>query len=280
MILHITEKTMPAKKATMKKETKKSPVKKTSKTQVVIDDYESDVDYTTIDPPESNHELNVELLEQVENLSKKLEAASKIHQEFVCTFAELKEFSESSIKDIDVKIKKKDEECYTKYNKMSKDYSQKVYNLRSDYEKKKYELETNYDHKKDSMEREFLCDEYNKAVDVLDKKNEIAVKENDYDDLKDELEDLKKNQEKKEGDLRKEVETSSRKEVEARLKIKELEFKAQTAEMKARIEQQIKEIANLSETIGTLKVEISEQRILTRNVAEATQGAVTQNFTK
>ena len=50
--------------------------------------------------------------------------------------------------------------------------------------------------------------------------------------------------------------------------------------MKARIDQQNKEISTLNETIGTLKLEIAEQRKLTKNVAEATQGTVTQNFTK
>ena len=94
-------------------------------------------------------------MEQVKALTKKLESASKIHQEFINSFVELKEFSESSIKDIDVKIKKKDEECYNKYNKLSKDYTKKVYDLRSDFEKKKYELETSYEHKHDAMEREF-----------------------------------------------------------------------------------------------------------------------------
>ena len=77
-----------------------------------------------------------------------------------------------------------------------------------------------------------------------------------------------------------EVDASSRKEVEARIKMKELEFEAKNATMKATIEQQVKEIQHLKETITTLKEEISQQRSLTKSVAEASQGHVTQNFGK
>jgi len=269
---------MPAKKTT-KTVAKKTATKKSTKSQNT-EELDSNVDYSQIDPPESNYELNVELMERVDTLTKKLEHASKAHTDFVDVFNQLKDFSNESIKEIDVKIKKKDEECYNKYSQLSKDFSLKVTNLQSSYEKKKYDLERQFQQTRDEMEREFQQNEYDKAVEVLDEKGEIAVVETEYNSLKKECDDLKKTMEKKEKEVLAINDAKWKKEMEIILRTKELEFQASSADMKAKIDQLNKEVSVLHSTIDTLKDEIQEQRNLTRNVAEAAQGAVTQNFGK
>lgn len=269
---------MPAKKSAKTVE-KKATTKKSTKSQNQ-EELDANIDYSQIDPPESNYELNVELMERVDALTKKLENASKAHSDFVDVFNQLKDFSNESIKEIDIKIKKKDEECYNKYSQLSKDFSFKVTNLQSSFEKKKYDLDRQFQQTRDEMEREFQQNEYEKAVEVLEEKGEIAVVEKDYSALKKECEDLKKTMEKKEKEVLAINDAKWKKEMDIILRTKDLEFQATSADMKAKIEQLNKEVSVLHSTIETLKDEIQEQRNLTRSVAEAAQGAVTQNFGK
>jgi electron transfer flavoprotein alpha subunit len=61
----------------------------------------------------------------------------------------------------------------------------------------------------------------------------------------------------------------------------DLTHKAHTAELTAQVSQQIKEIAMLNKTIENLKLEVAEQRNLTKEVANAgAKGAITQNYGK
>ncbi len=58
-------------------------------------------------------------------------------------------------------------------------------------------------------------------------------------------------------------------------------YKTATAEMKAQFNQQNKEIEMLNRTIETLKLEITEQRNLTKEIAQAgAKSQITQNFKK
>lgn len=264
-----------------KKQTKtvtKKPVSKVTPQKAVVVD--ENVDYTQVTPPESNYELNIELMEKVDILTKKMENASKAQQEFVESFSNLREFSGTSIRDIDIKIKKKDEECYNKYDKMSKDYALKLYNLRNDFDKKQYDLDKTFKLKRDEMNREFASDEYEKALDILDEKEEISVKKEELSKLKTDLATLTKNQEKREREIAEEVAGKWKKNLEHELKTKDLEFRATTADMKASIDNMRQHTETLNETIETLKDEIREQRKLTKSVADAAQGAITQNYGK
>lgn len=270
---------MPPKKVIASKEVVSQPLKKSSPKEEVQIQF-AEADYSEITPPESNYDLNVELMDKVDNLCRKLENASKAQQEFVDVFSELKEFSNTSIKDIDIKIKRKDEECYNKYNKLSKDFALKVYNLKSSYEQKQYELEKEFKQKKDNMERDFTQYEYSKAVEVLNVKGEIPVKANEFNKLKDDFAQLEKSQDKKEKELIAINDAKWKKELDITLKTKDLQFQAISADMKAKVDQLTREVTVLQETIGNYKIELQEQRNLTRSVAEASQGAVTQNFGK
>ena len=271
---------MPAKKQTTTV-AKKTTKKDSPKTNVVLVDDEADyTENSQIAEQESNHELNIELMEKVDILTKKLENAAKVQQEFVDSFSSLKEFSSSSIKEIDVKIKKKDEECYNKLDQMSKKYALKLYNLRSEYEKKQYDLDKSFQQKRDEMEREFSSYEYEKAVEVIKEKDEISVKKDEFSKLKNELEALTKNQTKREGEIAAEVAGKWKRDMDQALKTKDLEFRATNADMKASIDQMRLQSETLHETIDTLKDEIKEQRKLTKSVADAAQGAITQNYGK
>jgi len=268
---------MPA-KSTKKTATKKSPAKKS-----VVNDYDSDYegqDATHISPPESNAELNVELMEHVTSLTKRLENASKVQQEFVNAFEGLKDFSDASIQEIDMKIKKKDHEYYEKYDTATKKHALDLYNLEKMFKEKDYDLNKTFNMRKDNMEKEFNLDEYNKAKVVLRNKDEIPVREREFVDLKTELDTLTKNQKQRENEIQKEADVKAHKELNARLANEALQFKATSADMKAKIDQQVKEITILNNTIQTLREEIVEQRKLTKSVAEATQKSIQQTFSK
>lgn len=88
-------------------EHEEQPQKQQPKTkQPENDDSDHDSEYQ-ITPPESNYDLNVELMSHIDVLTKKLENSAKTQQDFVDAFNSLKDFSENSIKEIDIKIKKK-----------------------------------------------------------------------------------------------------------------------------------------------------------------------------
>lgn len=222
--------------------------------------------------------LSVELMRHVDNLCKKLESTTKVHTEFMSSFDELKTFSEESIKSIDSKIKERTEAYQQLQDKLAKEHDMKNYNLEKEYKERSYELEKEFQLRRDKMEREFDNNEYDKAVKVVKGKGEVNIKKEDYDKLKSELDQLKKDMEKTISENKKEIEAQSKREVEGRLKVRDLEFKSATADMKATIDQQVKEIASLISTIETLKSEIAEQRQLTRSVAEAAKTPITQSF--
>lgn len=259
-------------KTTKTKTTKKKPSKTSSK--------EPTDSNTTISKPEDFSGMNIELLERIDSLKKQLRLVCKSNEDFMKCFNTLQEFSETSIHEIDYDIRKKSIESQDKYIEIQKEHTEKIYNLEKKYEKQNYDLEVQYTAKKYELRKEFENYEYETAVQIIDSRDEINITKSEYEKLKDDLEDFKNNQDEREDSLRKELETNYHKEINYRLKTKELEFTATNATMKATIDQQQKEIQTLTSTIETLKDEISQQRELTRNVAEASQNAITQNYGK
>ena len=62
-------------------------------------------------------------------------------------------------------------------------------------------------------------------------------------------------------------------------KMMNLKSDVKNADLKAQVEQQMKEIAVLKEQITNMKHELSEQRTLTKEVAQASsKGQISQNF--
>ena len=257
---------MPSKKATTSKKSSK-----TTATKAKVEDSGEIV------AEECHADLNVELLRHVDTLTKKLEHSTKAHTDFVTSMEDLKSFSQESFKNIDNQIKEKEQEFYSKQDKIIKDYKNKRYDLEKEYEQLNYDLEKQFMSKRDTMERDFENDEYEKAVKVVKAFGEVNVRKNEYDQLQKELENLQKTMDKTIADARKDMEATFKREKEMAIRYKELEFKSISAEMKATIEQQSKEIASLMGSIENYKDEIAQQRDLTRSVAEAGKNPITLN---
>lgn len=230
-------------------------------------------------PPKRNSKkepdnYNTELKLLITKLNKDTENVSKLQETFMDTFNELKNFSANSIGQIDNEIEKKQEECYNMIQQLNREYDEKEYELSKNYERKEYELTTSYKYKKSQLEKEFSNDELEKAESICTNNKKVVIDQEEYNNLNKEISSLKEIHETLDKTLKEKYEKQLNKD----LKTKDLENELKCAEMKANIEQQRKEIITLNETISTLKTEITEQRNLTKSVAESTQKAVTQNF--
>lgn len=127
---------------------------------------------------------------------------------------------------------------------------------------------------------------------ILQEFNEVPIAENELTDLREQLAATRKELEhtKNAFDERLQLELNNlenrlKREHEASkaaiIKHKELEHKANVADLEANASQASKEVATLKSTIAELREEVREQRKLTQSVAEASkQGAIQQTFGK
>ena len=96
-----------------------------------------------------------------------------------------------------------------------------------------------------------------------------------------ELEELKKKFESNCNVIRQEEKTKFETEIKRQYASQEQIYKTSTAEIKAQHTQQLKQIETLNETIQTLKHEIAEQRLLTKEIAQASaKSQISQSFGK
>ena len=110
---------------------------------------------------------------------------------------------------------------------------------------------------------------YEKAVEILEERNEIAVPSKEYNTLKAELEQERKGNEDK---LRNCLENERKRhtiQINSLKKTTELEKKAEVAVVKAQLETQVKQIEILNATITRLTQDLEAQRRLTKDVAQA-----------
>lgn len=114
---------------------------------------------------------------------------------------------------------------------------------------------------------------YEGAKKILAERNEVAVLIADYDALKANLARITAEREKELETAIKTEKERGRAALEAAVQIRELNHKAQTAELTATTNQQIKEIESLKRTIDNLKDEVAQQRKLTEAVANAGRSA-------
>ncbi len=153
---------------------------------------------------------------------------------------------------------------------------------------KKIELEVladDYKHKqKDSqIETDQLLAEYkyNGAVNIIKDVNEVPISIDNLQKIKDELKDLRKDRTQELEDIKKKEREHAHKSLTSAMNNCELKHKAEIAELTASVNQQKREITTLQSAINNLQHELSEQRKLTKDVAEAgRQGAVTVNSAK
>ena len=219
---------------------------------------------------------NVKLMKVFEKLTKTLETVSKAQEDFNTNFGSLQNYTEDELNEMDYTLRLKNEECYNSLQELSKQYKEKEFKLNVEYEEKRYTLEDEHKRRMNELEREYESKEFALARENVEKEGYTVVVNRDYERMKEEITELREGRE----EYTKKVEADMHKELNARLKTQELQHNVATSDMKARIENQEREVVSLRETIASLKSEIQAQRELTREVAQATQKQLTQNFGK
>jgi hypothetical protein len=219
---------------------------------------------------------NVKLMKVFEKLTKTLETVSKAQEDFNTNFSSLQNYTDDELNEMDYTLRLKNEECYNSLQDLSKQYKEKEFKLNVEYEEKRYTLEDEHKRRMNELEREYESREFELARVNVEEEGYKVVLNRDYERMQNELTELREERE----EYTKKVDADMHKELNARLKTQELQHNVATSDMKAKIENQEREISGLRDTIESLKSEIQAQRELTREVAQATQKQLTQNFSK
>lgn len=219
---------------------------------------------------------NVKLMKVFEKLTKTLENVSKAQEDFNTNFSSLQNYTDEELNEMDYTLRLKNEECYNSLQELTKQYKEREMQLNMEFEEKKYKLEDEHKRRTADLEHEYQSKEVQLAQDKLEAENYIVIQNRDYEQMQSSLETLKSGRD----EFEKRANADMHKELNARLKTQELQHNVATSDMKARIENQEREITSLRETIASLKSEIQAQRELTKEVAQATQKQLTQNFSK
>lgn len=219
---------------------------------------------------------NIKLMKVFEKLTKTVENVQKVQEEFNANFENLQNYTDEELNDMDYQLRLKNEECYNHLQELTKQYNEKQFNLESDFEKKKYELETTHQRRIDELEHKYEEKEYELAEGVITSSGDVIISSVEQERLNSRIKELESSRE----EFEKSTTADMHKELNARLKTQELQHQVDTSNMKAKIENQEREITSLRETIVSLRDEIQAQRELTREVANAGQKSVTQNFGK
>jgi chromosome segregation ATPase len=186
-----------------------------------------------------------------------------------------------------------------KMKKLEAEYNDLNQTLQSKYTVANKKLESEYEDKSRKLTNDFknsqieikqkLAEFKLKACEELAKENSmVVIKSDDLNTLQQsvtksntELETLRKAYDKDIDKVRQEEKTKYTTQLDNEKKILQLNANVTNAEMKAQIDQQVKEIQVLKSQIENLKHELSEQRALTKEVAQASAKAqITQSFAK
>jgi chromosome segregation ATPase len=239
----------------------------------------------------SNDSDRVQLAQAINNLTVKGE-------QFVNALNSFSTFKET-IMQLDIQIETKKKQYKEIMEKLDRDYKESTLHLQREYaELSKQSHATHTDNlrvmqnelKNNQLEVTQKLKEYELkgCEDLVKKYNMMVLKVDEYKNLTEtinrvnrELEDLKK----KFVDNCNAIKTDEKNRYETELKrqreTQELIHKTNCAEIKAQLEQQKREIDMLNETIETLKLEIAEQRNLTKEIANASSKAqINQRFGK
>lgn len=219
---------------------------------------------------------NIKLMKVFEKLTKTVENVQKVQEEFNANFENLQNYTDEELNDMDYQLRLKNEECYNHLQELTKQYNEKQFTLESDFEKKKYELETTHQRRIDELEHKYEEKEYELAKGVITSSGDVIISSAEQERLTSRIKEFEDGRE----NFEKSTTADMHKELNARLKTQELQHQVDTSNMKAKIENQEREITSLRETIVSLRDEIQAQRELTREVANAGQKSVTQNFGK
>jgi len=250
----------------------------------------------------SNDNDRVQLAQAINNLTVKGE-------QFMEAFSTFSKFRET-VAELDIQIETKKKEFKELVDKVEKDFKEKNHSLNREHVDKVHVLDREYTDKQkqlsnsyNDMNRDLQNDYKNKQIEVTQKLKEFKLKgcqdiAKEFDmtmlkseDLKNlhdvntktqrELDELKKKFDSNCNAIRTEEKTKFDTELKRQKLEQELTYKTNTAEMKAQLDQQKREVDMLNKTIESLKGEISEQRQLTIEIAQAgSKAQITQNFKK
>jgi hypothetical protein len=217
---------------------------------------------------------NAKLMKTFEKMTKSIENMTKVQRDFNENYEALLNFKDEELCELDYQLKVKNEECYNHLQDLTKSFNEKTMELENEYKHKSYVLEQSHLQRIDELDRLFYDKEIQNSRKVLEDDGYTVIITKDYLNLQNELKELRDNRET----FEKNTTADMHKELNVRIKTQELQHQVATSDMKAKIENQTREIQALKDTIDTLKFEIQAQRELTREVAQAGQKSVTQNF--
>lgn len=111
--------------------------------------------------------------------------------------------------------------------------------------------------------------EYDGAIEIIEKKEEVAIASDKLQEMEEELETLRQDNKDELEAVKKEEKDKGDKALKSAINNANLVHKAEVAELTASVKQQDKEIVSLQATIENLRHELGQQRKLTKEVAEA-----------
>ena len=188
----------------------------------------------------------------------------------VAALNELSLYDKEKIQSIDMKLESK-----------KKEYADATLSLTEQYESLSKKLENEYADLKIKLSQQLREFKQEAAVGVLKEFNMIAIEANKYETIVEQHALLQQTSQDALQKAVKETESREKHEHQQTLHAIQLEHKATIANLEAQVSQQVKEIKVLHETISGLKHELSEQRQLTKDVAQASSKAqISQSFAK
>jgi len=242
-------------------------------------------------PYNSNDTDRVQLAQAINNLTVKGE-------QFVNALNSFTTFKET-ITQLDIQIETKKKQYKEIMEKLDKDYNEKTGQLQREYTDLQKQSQTAYNEKlrlnqnelkNNQIEVSQKLKEYKlKACeDMVKEFNMMILKIEEHRNMTEninkinrDLEDIKKKFDSNCNLIRTEEKNKYELELKRQKETQELTHKTNCAEMKAQLDQQKREIDMLNKTIETLKLEIAEQRNLTKEIANASSKAqINQRFGK
>lgn len=234
---------------------------------------------TTIQPLNlSNIKLgdknNATLLKIMQKLNKTIETVTKAQDEFNDNFESLQNYKEDEMNNMIQELSLKTEECNNNLSEIETSYNNKLVELKRNYDEYKYNLECEHAKKQSDLDLEFKNYSIEKATQFLTENEFSIIPIREYEKLTTSV----KNAEKDMEEYKKKVDADMHKELNARLKTQKLEHDVASSQMKARIDNQERELKQLNDLIEKLREEIREQRNLTKEVAQASQKSIMQTI--
>jgi len=191
-------------------------------------------------------------------------------------FVEKNEILKKTFEDTQTRLSK--EFAERKY-KSEKEHVEKIYELDKTYQEKKYNFEHSFQKTIDEMEKKKRDDAYAFSTSTLKQHGETSIKVSELNEKNLRLENMSAKHDAELKELTNKLNIEHAKELKNELERIVLKNKSDLADLTAQNQQKDKQIVSMQETIATLKNEITEQRNLTKHVAEAgRQGQIVQNL--